>query len=270
MAEHQALVRKEAGSEVAHSTSEKRVSPRKSIGSYVIGCDHPSKCWRPDGDLLTMDISLGPCTDVMRAHFYLGGVEGTMLLAPTDEKLWAVIRGADQVVEETDSLGDSDGEDRYDLTSTASNKRARQTTAADKNRGRPSKKAKGEETRRRQFVRFRGRETGETMIMPDPEAGYIDFTDDTYTRFKGRLSVSYDGICTRIEGFKVDDACRQMPEPWSAFSEEAYERAGWQMAASLTDRQSWQECRLCSSYWVQRLPEEAHVVERAMFSLFPT
>lgn len=62
-------------------------------------------------------------------------------------------------------------------------------------------------------------------MFVDPHEGYFDFTDDTFTAFKGKADIPYLGTSVDIEGFKIASGARNQAEDWGTFSEAAYERA---------------------------------------------
>jgi hypothetical protein len=57
----------------------------------------------------------------------------------------------------------------------------------------------------------------------EPYKGYFDF-DDTYTSFKANVNIPYIRSDADMEGLKTDNEPSGTPEPWSSFSEAAYER----------------------------------------------
>lgn len=78
---------------------------------------------------------------------------------------------------------------------------------------------------RRVFIRLRGRETGEGEIQPDPVSGYLDFSNEDFTKFVGMIDLPYLSGSVKLEGFKVSTTAKRQYESWSSFSEAAYERA---------------------------------------------
>jgi hypothetical protein len=108
------------------------------------------------------------------------------------------------------------------LTKQSSKRKA--PPAANPKRGRPLKKAKVSSFRpRRLHYRLKGRETGEGEMFYTPYKGYFDF-NDTYTSFKGKVDIPYISSDAIMEGLKTDNKARSTAEPWSSFSDSAYER----------------------------------------------
>jgi hypothetical protein len=74
-------------------------------------------------------------------------------------------------------------------------------------------------------ILLRGRETGMGEIPPEPQAGYLEFVDDLFSHFKGKVDLPYIGSAVEIEGFKIAPRAKRAAEPWENFSEKAYEYA---------------------------------------------
>ena len=150
-----------------------------------------------------------------------------MLLSFSEEELDSYIDSAD-----------SGGNDSYDYTDEnetgpenwgnddtpppkQSNKR-KAPAATPKKRGRPLKKAKvSNGPARRLHYRLKGRETGEGMMFYEPYKGYPDF-DESYTSFKGKANCT--DLSNDMQGLKTDNEPCATAEPWSTFTEAAYER----------------------------------------------
>jgi hypothetical protein len=60
-------------------------------------------------------------------------------------------------------------------------------------------------------------------ILSSPHKGYLDFTNGDFVAFKGVGSMLAVGSAVPFEGFKVSAEAAAQAEPWSAFSEAAYE-----------------------------------------------
>ena len=229
--EHAALVKRAKTKSGAPKVNAKSSTPavlQKIIGSYVVRCSEIEEQWPSDHDL-TLDIGCGPTPDVVQAAVEFNVIEGTMILGLTDSALDEVDRDAsgsedseEDDSEEDDSEEDDSEEDDQDEEPPTSRKRA--PPAPKKKPGRP-KKPKASPTRRI-LLRIRGRETGEGETFYNSERGYLEFTDDTFTRFAGVVSLPCVGSNTVFEGFKVDLKPQQAAEPFEDFSEEQYEDEG--------------------------------------------
>ncbi|ETS79927.1 hypothetical protein PFICI_07456 [Pestalotiopsis fici W106-1] len=135
--------------------------------------------------------------------------------------------------EDYDRYSDSDSDDDHKEEETKSynrlgSKRKRGPTRAEpthskRHRGRSPKETKA--PAHRVFIRLRGRETGEGEIQPDPVSGHLDFSDENFTRFVGMIDLPLLCGSVKLEGFKVSATARHRYEPWSTFSEAAYEDA---------------------------------------------
>ncbi|KAF8535385.1 hypothetical protein BDD12DRAFT_855524 [Trichophaea hybrida] len=75
---------------------------------------------------------------------------------------------------------------------------------------------------------WRGRETGYGTIEVDytgSHTGYIQFSDDQFTRFEGVLyGCDVDPIaeCCRFEGFKVQDEVERTAKTWDEYTKERF------------------------------------------------
>jgi hypothetical protein len=192
----------------------------KCQGSYVIRCEELSGGW-DNCDSLNTDIAAGPRAGILEAAVEFGKIEGTMLLAFNEADLDAYVVTASE-----ESESDMEDYDEDDDPAPASKKRKAPTkaTGAKASRGRPKKQAKtSANTSNRLFFRLRGRETGEEVIFSNPHKGHLDFTDSEFVAFKGVGSMPAVGSAVPFEGFKVSADAATTAEPWSAFSEAAYE-----------------------------------------------
>ena len=81
--------------------------------------------------------------------------------------------------------------------------------------GNPNKKARPNAPGLYFPLRFRGRETGEGDVLPDPRRGYIEFTDGSYASFRGVVDISHVGDGIEFTGWKVDGVPQRRAKPWN-------------------------------------------------------
>ncbi|KAF5566769.1 hypothetical protein FPHYL_3711 [Fusarium phyllophilum] len=177
----------------------------KCQGSYIVKCDPVT-----DGD-----------GNSLRANFDFGIVTGAMFLPNDKETL-------DDLVESDDGSGTEDSEDSEDEEETKKGrKRSIKKETKGANKGRPAKKKKSvTPLSRRVFYRLRGKETSEGEILPDAEAGEIDFLSDDCTKFSGvAYEFPYVDSSVEFSGYKISNTPKGFPRNWNDYSEAAYERA---------------------------------------------
>lgn len=196
---------------------------QKCKGSYLIECEAAARKWR-SRHLLTLDVANGPDAVKTGPFITMGWLsmnsfEGTMLLSLDQERLVTYVQSSeDEVSEDSGDSEVSEDETREATTKnnvTQGKKRKAPSNSAE--RGPPAKKGR-KDPPRRIHLRLRGRETGEGTILHEPRAGYIEFTDDCFTHFKGVVDLPYLGPEVAFEGFKVSHVARKQPEPWNNFS----------------------------------------------------
>ncbi|KAK7918504.1 hypothetical protein PG985_010378 [Apiospora marii] len=206
---------------------------QKCKGSYLVECEAAAEEW-PSRHLFTLDVSNGPDHPKTGPFIVMGWLslthfEGTMLLSLDQHKLDNYVKyGQDEVPE--DSSEDSENSDSEDVTekqermakNTIAQGKKRKAASAGAKRGPPAKKERS--PHRRIHLRLRGYETYDAMILHEPRVGYIEFTDDDFTHFKGVADIPDMGEEVAFEGFKVSHVAKEQPEPWENFSKAAYER----------------------------------------------
>ncbi|KAK1996557.1 hypothetical protein LX36DRAFT_637800 [Colletotrichum falcatum] len=218
-------------------------------GSYVLRCeaaeDHQEH--EPEA-LFTLDICAGKDGLLVAAHDF-GLFEGTMILSRSEEKLRLLdeLEGKEDTDDGSYDYGyyDEDEEDRRNkgpsLAEVVASRKRKAESGGGTAGGGPAQQQqqqqqqKTRKTKRRKltpsfsrrvYFRMRWRETGEGKIHDAPEAGHLDFLGDRGTEFAGlAYEFPYMGRNVEFRGFKVSDAPRRRPEPWSAFSSAAYEHA---------------------------------------------
>lgn len=189
----------------------------KCEGSYIIKCDPVTDGWKHlNSHILTMDIFPGEGNS-LRANFDFGIIVGAMLLSNDEENL-------DDLA---GSHNESGTEESDDEETKKSRKRSIKKGTRGANKGRPSKKKKiTPSLSRRVFYRLRGKETGEGEILPDVEAGEIDFLNDDCTKFSAvAYEFPYLGSSVDFSGYKISNTPKGFAKDWNDYSEAAYERA---------------------------------------------
>ncbi|KAK4234166.1 hypothetical protein C8A03DRAFT_18879 [Achaetomium macrosporum] len=260
MEEHRRLVeetRQQGGPKVVRLSPEPH-NLQKCKGSYIIRCERVAEEY-PSQSLFTLDVGRGrgPNPRVLDGALGFSFFQGTMLLALEQDREWldefvgdSGSKGEeddeeeeapsedddhdepdyqdgdtdndDEVDEESDDGGDEEGDEADERSHVGSTKK-RKTAWSGMAHERPKKKAKS--AARRLSILLRGRETGMGEILPEPEGGYLEFLDDMFTHFKGKVDLPYVGKAVEIEGFKVALRAKRAAEPWENFSEDAYEYA---------------------------------------------
>ncbi|RBR08926.1 uncharacterized protein FIESC28_10106 [Fusarium coffeatum] len=162
-------------------------------GSYIIKCDELQ--FRHDyhhGEMQILHIFQRD--DVTCANVELGELEGVMLLSTNTSALDAL-------------------EHSYDLTdpNVTFRKCNPKTCIAPQPKWSPS-------TGRRFLFRLRGREIASGEFVSEPECGEIEFLDDEFTKFIGRINIPFMGEEVEFRGFKVSDTPHDQPFEWEFFS----------------------------------------------------
>jgi hypothetical protein len=190
-------------------------------GSYVVRCDEIAEGYAR-GQVMTLDIVKPRNSLSTEATFYFGIVEGTMLLAISEDSL-EMLRQDVEADSDEDTNQDSDGLRTGIHGNSGSRKRKTKGTCA----------APGSIKRRlgatlkanRIYLRWAGRETGEGEIqldMDNEHTGYLDFDE---SKLSAKAAFSYPGMFGRdvqFSIFKVADQPLKVPEPWSHFSVKQY------------------------------------------------
>lgn len=186
-------------------------------GSYIIKCDPVTDGWKHlNSHILTMDIFPGEGNS-LRANFDFGIIVGAMFLSNDEETL--------------DDLVGSDNESGTEESDEEETKKGRKRSikkgTKGANKGRPSKKKKiTTSLSHRVFYRLRGKETAEGEILPDVEAGEIDFLNDDCTKFSAvAYEFPYLGSSVDFSGYKISNTPNGFAKDWNDYSEAAYERA---------------------------------------------
>jgi hypothetical protein len=197
-------------------------------GSYVVRCEKIED-YCGDGEVMTLDIAQ-PCNaHEATAAFDFRLVEGTMLLASSDDALHLLRQGLEVGSdEEVDPDSDNSDFDGY------AGPRKRKTKGTHTAQG-PIKRRLGESpVPNRVYVQWAGRDpgTGETQLDTNNEhTGHLDFDASkafaqgvfSYPSFFGNARLAF-------AIYKVADRPSKVPDSWSHFSEKQYNyesRARW-------------------------------------------
>jgi len=159
----------------------------------------------------TIDIAQhGPTANSLVAAFNFDFIEGTMLLALNQYEL-------DVAAEEEDDKYPSGSENQYseDDEEYIEKRKAQKTKRGHRLGG-------DMQSSRRILFHYRGRETGEGEIFSDPHKGYLNFTDETFTVFKGRANIEYIGDDVEFEASRSLRALKILPSPGVCFRKIAF------------------------------------------------
>ncbi|KAK2877309.1 hypothetical protein FQN49_001236 [Arthroderma sp. PD_2] len=180
---------------------------KKLLGSYAIECPTVTEEWADKAE--DMDISITSSNvdpNGLMASFNLGILEGTMLLATTEEALDAFQTKVENG--EEDAEHESDNEEESDEP--------------------PPKKIKStvDDGALRLYFKWRGRETDEGEIHNgSSNSGTIEFLDNNAIQFKGVGSFPAMGKECKFTGTRYDNEAAAPPLPWGDFSDKAAEKA---------------------------------------------
>ncbi|KAF3479690.1 uncharacterized protein GIQ15_06666 [Arthroderma uncinatum] len=180
---------------------------KKFLGTYAIECPTITEEWPKEAEDMEISISTSDLDpNGLIASFDLGIVEGTMLLATTEEALDAfqdkVEKGEDSSEEESNEDDESDEPPPKKIKSTLDNGAMKL------------------------YFKWRGRETSEGQIHNgDGNSGTIEFLDDKAIQFKGVGSFPAMGAECKFTGTRFDNDAAEAPVPWSEFSDAKAEEA---------------------------------------------
>lgn len=235
MDEHRQLVettRRQEGPKVV-ALSPQTPNLQKCKGSYLIRCEQLAREYSSE-TFFTLDVGFGrgPNPRVLAGALDLSVFDGTMLLVLEHDRHrldeFAVDNAAgsggdtddsdesnddednedrkvdedeeDEEDYEDDESDDNEEDDEGDDGNYSRSARKRKTAPVPSSNP-PRKKAKSAD--RHFSVLLRGRESGTGEIMPDSQAGFLEFSDDLFAHFTGKIDMSYLGKAVKIEGFKV-------------------------------------------------------------------
>ncbi|KUI73377.1 Origin recognition complex subunit 4 [Cytospora mali] len=222
--------RKSDASEAVKSiqTAKAPVKVSSIVGGYIITCEAISKGWPDEGDDLGLDISESATPGVYEGSFRFGILEGAMVFSSDEALLKSYVKmleanelEANGLDESSDEDDEGEDEDEDEPTITGGKRKATSTA-----RGGTAKKARKDPSPGLKFhILWRGRETGEGQIHPEPEQGTIKFSNKSYTKFTGEIDLPYVGDGVKFTGEKVTEQANTGSTSWDEFSEVAYERA---------------------------------------------
>lgn len=174
------------------------------VGIYEVKCSAVENDWPQQAQEMELSITTAEESPLgLIAGFELGILEGTMLIATDKTKLNKFV----------DEMSKGEGRRRYHHGN------------GEISGGYCDIDNSGEDTSRRVYFRWRGRETGEGEIHSNDrtQGGYIDFSPDN-TTFEAYGGFPALGEKCKFTGSKLDDESYE-PEPWSNFSPEMAEAA---------------------------------------------
>lgn len=184
-------------------------------GCFVVQCkavmekypDHPNLA------NIALNISDSPANngETLRAAVDLGVFQGT-----------AVLSFSQPVVDWFVKYYDKSALATAGVTAPASpsgTKGAKRKAVEESNSQRPTKQRKSNEPHPpgRILMRMRGRELIEGLICPDVQEGYLEFLDNSCTKFTGVIDIPSVGDDLEIEGFRVSNDAAIEPPPWTWF-----------------------------------------------------
>ncbi|KAI1119242.1 hypothetical protein F5Y14DRAFT_446455 [Nemania sp. NC0429] len=193
------------------------------VGSYIMHCRELQRNYGCDLGSMTLDIHAPTSAHGALAAFNFGVVEGTMLLAPSEEAL-ELLREEQPPYQRDDYYDEDSGEDvGMPGNSIAPGKRR----AATATQTRPFKRRLGVSepapTPGRFYLQWAGCETSTSYLIFDDvhtRSGYFDLDKSGLTA-RGRFR--YEGMFDDPLVFtllKVADKPRQKPDAWSSYCEE--------------------------------------------------
>ncbi|KAN0072624.1 hypothetical protein V8E54_009553 [Elaphomyces granulatus] len=196
-------------------------------GSYIVRSEKIMEEYSDDNDVMTLDIVNPRSPSSTTATFHFGIVEGTMLLAMSEDSL-QILRQEMEVDSDEDTDEDSsDGLSTSVHGTLGSRKRAAKGTLVVPGPVKRSRPGMTPNTNRI-YLQWAGRETGEGVIQLDTDdhTGYIDFNETKLTAngvfcYPEMFGKSDSQVSFSI--FKVADKPSKTPEPWSDFSEKQYD-----------------------------------------------
>jgi len=191
-------------------------------GSYIVRCDKITEEYAP-GKVMTLDIAKPRNSTGTEAAFHFGIVEGTMLLAISEDSL-EMLRQDVELDSDEDASQDSDN--IWMRTQGNPGSQKRKGMGVRLGPGSAKRKLGATPNANRIYLQWAGRETGEGEIELDTDnknTGYLDFEE---SRVSANAVFSYPAMFGRdvqFSIFKVADQPSKVPEPWSHFSEKQYD-----------------------------------------------
>lgn len=180
-----------------------------ACGSFVLQCKTLIDKFAdlPNITKLALDISDSPANngDTLRAAIDLGVFQGTAILSFSQAVMGWFVRYYEKTALE--------GTGRAHVSVTNGTKKRKSDVQADGER--PSKQRKAEEPLpNRIYLQMRGRNATDGQVCSDIQHGYLDFTDSTWTKFRGVFDIPGVGSDIELEGFRVGEKAAVDPPPW--------------------------------------------------------
>ena len=191
-------------------------------GKYIVKCEKLDGCNSED-EMMTLHIHPPSerSSHGVLAAFEFGILEGTMLLAMSDDALH-------QLRQDVDVPSGRDGHESDHLDSDPCLTDSREQKAEASPEPTPTKRRilGGRNRPNRVCLQWAGRETGEGEIQVDTEnenVGYLVF-DEARASAQGKIAYPhyYGDVTVEFAIHKVSDQPTKAPEPWSRFSEEQH------------------------------------------------
>lgn len=220
METHRRLVETEAeqisefGFSLSNPSPGNPVSLKVARGSFVLQCKAIAELYPDEASVasLSLDIadSIANNSETLRAAVNLGVFQGTAILSFSHDVM-------DWFVRHYDKTAQAAAERNTTAPSGASGGKRRAEGSADEERPSKQRKADGLPSHGRIILQMRGRELIGGEICEDIQHGYLEFTDDAWTKFKGTIDIPGVGEDVEVEGFRVSNRAAMEPPPWSWF-----------------------------------------------------
>lgn len=214
-AEVQAEPQAESPSAASPMEVAKQVTTLRTCrGSFVVKCQAIGDMFPDNVNIFTFDIADGPAHkgDVLRVAVDFGVFQSTAILG-FDE---AVLDWFARYYDKNAIVATGRNPDSASLLANNGKRKADDGEAE----GEPAAKQRkldGPHPKGRVLVRMRGRNAMVGQICPEIKSGYLDFTDNDCTVFKGVFDIPGVGEDVEVEGFRVARFAAIEPPPWNWF-----------------------------------------------------
>ncbi|RYP48153.1 hypothetical protein DL769_011236 [Monosporascus sp. CRB-8-3] len=200
------------------------------VGRYIVDCKEIGGQWPEESKNMTLSIYETGNSDIFAANFDFGVIEGIMVLSSRKAVLDQYCAQLDRE-DHYDNGNDDEDDDDDDGSTQSDNEEAGQHAVGSKRkatrgRGRPPKKTKSSPTQSLEmFLQWKGRETGEGMILSEAEKGSIKFDNSKFASFTGEMNMILVGRNVPFMARKVSGTAQRDYRSWASYSQAAYERA---------------------------------------------